>query len=880
MGNSNVPPTVDDLEEKAVVYLEHGGEHSEIEPVLPSLAELKARFGLCAGDFDRIYGLINGSTVEGADSVVNVEKVIDGLTLLLSGDATNFEQLLTRIFRVAELNPHTGTVQRIAVAAVMSLFADLAVSDEAARGLFDTIDANGDGELDREEVTKFACTMFQLWHMVVDGGKRTHLDDDAMEEYVKKSFDGADTDGSGMVDRAEFAAWFRQHIAGAGHERAPPVSAGGDDAGAQRALPEVVVGRVYLVPMSRNRVKLLKKVYPRVEPELPGVRSGGQLRKGDYVEVIETVRKKVRGKGHDVEVDFYHLDPKCGEGWVFNRAAKAPEEHLLEIVDAQEGWLHFAVTPVVDGHQTTTFELAASDSDHLGMQLRAELVRGADGLEHVVATVEGLIDDSPLRTHGVLVGDHLLEFAGVTLDLCFGVDAASITWDIFHDGMVGWGDTEDPEKLFDDYNSTGGDMLATHDYVELVEVAILPHIEKLCEESKRPMSISFSRTVTTEAHKRRRSSKARATVAAATLALPTSMLAPHEAEERATPIGSLKYRDPATIKLGYTSAFTREMPIRVLDDGVLGMELDCEFADGASGHPNRVRVFIRDLDPESQLTRLGVAVKDELVSINGVHLDLMCGHNPDKLTLEQLTEMLELARLAAPPLPDPDGVPPITAVELFEEFDPDHTGILIKVCVLTIVREDLLPALEAMCNDAPRPLSLAFKRRVASETELWRANVKKVDQIWRVDTRKMNARVAPELPGEKTGGLHLQGEVVEVCESIVRILGDDHIKVRFLRLTHGCRGWIFDRTLKKSKTLLTRVDGVFGDVAKEKETGAAVAEEAQSVVAVAEKNAESAFKVPDTPGKALEEKARTAKRAPRPPRPERARSAAPARREF
>ena len=883
MGNKESSSLGDAAEEeeekKAVVYLEHGGNHAEIEPVLPSLAELKARLGLHPGDYNRIYGLINGSKAEGmGGTLVNVEKVTSGITLLLSGDTNNFEQLLTRIFRVAGLNPHTGMVQRIAVAGVMSLFADLAVSDEAARGLFDTIDENGDGELDRDEVIAFAGTMFQLWHTVVDGGNSMHIDEDAMADYAKASFDGADADGNGMVDRTEFAVWFKEHIAAKGHERAPPaalVSIEGDDGVHQ-------LGRVYPVPASSNRVKVLQRMYPRVEPELPGVRSGGRLLKGDYVEVTETVRIMVRStEGRDCEVDFYQLDPKCGEGWIFSRAKTALDIALLEIVDASEGWLHFVEKPVVDGHQISTFELLASDSDCLGMQLRAELVRGVDGLEHVVATVEGLVDNSPLREHGVLVGDHLVEFAGVTLDLCFGVDAASITFDIFNNGMIGWERishlfaAEDPRKLFDEYNSTDGELLATHDFVELVEIAMLPHIEKLCEESDRPMSITFSRTVTKAAQKRRRSSTARATAAAATLALPTSMLAPHEAEERATPLQPLKYRDPAKKKLGYTSAFTREMPIRVLDAGVLGMELDCEFADGVPGHPERVRVFIKDIDPESQLTRLGVAVHDELVSVNGVRLDVMCGHNPEKVTLEQLTEMLELARLASPPVPDPGGYPAVTADELYEEFDPDQKGILVPACVLSIVREELLPPLEAMCNDAPRPLSLAFKRKVASETELWRANVKKVVQTWRVDARKLNARVEPELPGEQTGGLHLQGEVVEVCESIVRILGDDHVKVRFLRLTHGCRGWIFDRTLKKPKNLLTRIDGVFGDVALEKEAAAAMTEEEGAGKATA-----AAVKVPDAPGKAPETKARTEKRDRGPPRTDRKRSATPARRQF
>ena len=72
---------------------------------------------------------------------------------------------------------------------------------------------------------------------------------------------------------------------------------------------------------------------------------------------------------------------------------------------------------------------------------------------------------------------------------------------------------------------------------------------------------------------------------------------------------------------------------------------------------------------------------------------------------------------------------------------------------------------------------------------------------WQVVGSKIHARATAELPGTKSGGQHVRGEVVEVSSTLTKRVGAKKVRVTFLELANG-KGWLFDRIARKPQDVL------------------------------------------------------------------------------
>ena len=467
----------------------------------------------------------------------------------------------------------------------------------------------------------------------------------------------------------------------------------------------------------------------------------------------------------------------------------------------------------------------------LGFVLRCDVIDGTTSTDpkYLVAVVDTINASSPLVEFGVAVGDRLEKIDDMTLVLSRADDIARVTFGDISAMFSRWrglsplfaelGETLAVE-VFEEY-AEGKDHIDARDFAALVFDEIMNPLEQMCSSAPRPVELTFSREFAVAA------------------SLDADAVAPHAA--RGTETAKIEQQEQFGTELRYKGAGSRKISVRLKAAQPLGAEYAVKIVDDPL-QPGRRRIAlcIRELHVGSAGATLGVEVDDELVSIgggSGLAVDILQGYDVDAIALPELEEIVHHANLMFPPLDDDE--PPLTAAEMLEEFDEEKNGMLSADQLVALVQDELLEAVEHRCDAALQALTLVFRRAGATPADLWRSNVRSINERWLIETRKMNARVLPELPGEKTGGEHVKGEVVKVDASLVRILGPDQVHVRFVRLAQGCRGWLFDRTLKKAKVLISKCEESVGD-------GDAAAVLVEEVRQGPESRARDAAAVPET----------------------------------
>lgn len=151
---------------------------------------------------------------------------------------------------------------------------------ELARQKFDEIDQDGNGSLDREEIAPLALWALEM--LETEAAQMTSAQKDAETDTLMKL---ADTNGDGVVDFDEFAAWFTptaQKIQAFQHEQERRRKQKGGQkraAKAAKASPPPPVARSQK-PAAGSGVALETKLKPEVEPESDMTKSSGmkQLR--------------------------------------------------------------------------------------------------------------------------------------------------------------------------------------------------------------------------------------------------------------------------------------------------------------------------------------------------------------------------------------------------------------------------------------------------------------------------------------------------------------------------------------------------------------------------------------------------------------------------
>ena len=119
-----------------------------------------------------------------------------------------------------------------------------------------------------------------------------------------------------------------------------------------------------------------------------------------------------------------------------------------------------------------------------------------------------------------------------------------------------------------------------------------------------------------------------------------------------------------------------------------------------------------------------------------------------------------------------------------------RSGAALLVDMTPAKEEELLPGAEWT-----GPVS-------ADATSAPRRVLRTQSEVWSVRCAAIFARVAPELPGVKSGAKFEKGDRVEVCDRLVKRVGvRGRLSVTFLKLSDGS-GWLFDRTAKKPRTKL------------------------------------------------------------------------------